>query len=141
MDESKVRAIVIEAAETMQVNLALREWDIRHYAEKCPNDSFTAQCRINTPYHRAFIWIDPAGHEAEDDVLDSLRHELLHLVGAEWEVYATMIMAGVEDSETMQRVEDRACTLASERTVSKLEKMLDGLGVTPRRLAGMEEEA
>lgn len=139
MDTSEVKAIVDEAAPAMREALWLGHWHLDFAFCPCDNDGWTAQCYRKPPYRRATITIDPARAEDRADVLDSLRHELLHCVLGEFDVYANMVQTNIDkDDGPAVAVEERAFTLAVERTVNHLECVLDGLGFTPERLAGGE---
>jgi septum formation topological specificity factor MinE len=136
MDLSEVRSIVEEAAPSMREALWLGQWHLSFVYGPCEGGSWSAQCYRKAPYRQAIITIDPARAEDRADVLDSLRHELLHCVVGEFDVYANMVQTNIDvDDGPATAVEERAFALAVERTVNHLECVLDGLGMTPERLA------
>ena len=133
MDRSDVKRIAESALEPMATALHVREYHI-HLHFDALDEGTSARCEPNCAYLYAEITIDPAQQEDEAQVLNDLRHELLHLVGAEWDVYSNMVKAAAGEALS-EEVEGRAHTLAAERQVAKLERMLDGLGFTPDVLA------
>ena len=136
MDLSAVRALCDAAAPVM--GEALWTNDVTVELRFAPLEGSTVgRSDRSSPYRRADITIDPAGHDTEADVLHTLRHELLHSVLGEFDVYANMLESYLPDAAA-RGVEAKAWTLACERTVNRLEHVLDGLGWTPEALAGRE---
>lgn len=133
MDASEVKRIAEAALEPMATALHVREYEV-HLRFEPLDDGNPARCEPNCPYLYAVITLDPAQQDDEEQVLNDLRHELLHVVHAEWAVYDNMLKASAGEWLS-EEVADRAYTLASERQVAKLERMLDGLGMTAERLA------
>jgi hypothetical protein len=138
MDRSEVKRIVEEALEPMATALWVRDWLILpEYG--AIEDGKCGFCKADPAYMKATIRLDPAQLDDEDDVLRTLRHEILHIVHGEFAVYMNMMLCAVKEKDwRMKDVEDRAYTLACERTVARLERLLDGLGQTPRVLAGLD---
>ena len=129
MDLSAVRALCDAAAPCMMDALALKSPRLYLRYEKLP-DGTAGHVRLDVPYDRLHITIDPLEADDEAEVLDSLRHEMLHWHLSEYELAGRMRR---EDDDAWV---DEAWRHATERTVARLERMLDGLGWTPEALAG-----
>lgn len=139
MDRSAVEAICDAAMPAMRDALWANDTRITMVYGACSDSNWAAECDRNAPYRRATITIDPAQHDDEAEVLDSLRHEVLHLTLGEFDVYANMVQTNIDDSNgTAAAVESRAFTLAVERTINRLEVTLDGLGWSATALAGKD---
>lgn len=137
MDLSRVKALCDAAAPPMRAALWCADVRLDLVYGPCSDPDWSAECERNAPYNRATITIDPARHEDEGEVLDSLRHEVLHLVLTEFDVYANIVQSNIDEGDgPAQAVEERAWTLACERTINRLENVLDGLGWSSRALAG-----
>lgn len=131
MDQSKVETIVNRYVGRYRSALGLQGWNLKlYYSPLADNEdqSFKAQATINAAHHSAAITIDPGAAESEEDVLTSLRHELLHLVHGYFDAYRKAVLPHL--SPRVQSSTDEIWDLASEHTVLMLEMMLDhGLSV------------
>lgn len=117
-----VKAIVEPADKLMRDALGLSDWTVTVTYER--DEDRMGSCSTMTSYQKATINIDPSHHDDEDEVLDTLRHELLHIVHDEFTILRT------EEN-------DRLHSHAAERTVLRMERMLDRLGFTPRKLGSV----
>ena len=138
MDLSAVRALCDAAAPVMRDLLWVSDIRLDLVYGPCESGSHDAECERNAPYRRATITIDPARADDETDVLDSLRHELLHVALGEFDVFWEVAGAGVEADTPSATVLQRAWTLACERTVNTLENALDRMGWTSTAMAGRD---
>lgn len=126
MDKSKCCEIVDANIEGMKAQFNLQQWRIQINYE--PLEEYcVAQCFMATAYQRATIKIDPEQHETEDEVVDSLRHELLHIVLAPYNIYRSMVTPNIEKDSAMDTVEEEAWTVAIESAVLNLERIMDRL--------------
>jgi len=126
-----VRAIAVEAVGPMKHALWLGAWRITVKYGRL-DDGCMAQVHAKVAYQQARITIDPEQHETKADVLDSVRHELLHLVCAYFDHAHDVVAHFVSERENAAMHE--AMHLASEHSVSHMERFLDGFGLTPAKL-------
>jgi len=102
VDASKVQRIVAKNLEEMRDGLGLVHWKVRIEVKSNSNED-QGTCRPMPGYNKATITIDNERHESEEEVLDTLRHELLHLYGAEmwllWEMVESI--CGKETSDQL----------------------------------------
>ncbi len=130
MNTAEVRAIVHDHMNGFLYALRLKDWHIGMQYRRPDNDA-VANCEADTSYRTATITIDPAKMEDEYDVVFTLRHELLHCLHCQFEVYRKQVFQLVHDTMVLNAL-DQAFNHACEVTVTSIEDMLDiGLGFTP----------
>lgn len=125
MDESQVKAIVDVNLEQVLWSLQLQDWNLK-FEYRClghGSDITQAECTPSPRYRKAVIVIDPAAAENEKDVMDSLRHELLHCLIADIETYRKAVGQLLE--RDVFNALDELFSDAVEATVRRIEQMLD----------------
>lgn len=140
MDTSYVKAIVEANIAAMVDALCLNHWRIEIGYTSTGHDNWKAKCdRSGGDYYIAEITIDPAMHDDSTDVLRSLRHELLHLHLAPFDLYRDLMTQHIEEDTPAERQEQRAFTYAVEQMLGNLERMLaniDKAGLKTAQLKG-----
>ena len=132
MDKSKVKEIVDANILKMMCQLGVQAWKIGVFYEPAGDPNWVASCSRQLPYQSATIRIDPQMAESEEDVLDSLRHELIHVLLAPLDAYRDLVTSNIESESPMDTAEDRAWTLAIESCVLAVERIFDwGLDLKP----------
>ena len=122
MDQSEVRAIVNEHLKPIRDALQLNDWNID--TECSPLELGTpARVHMTARYRHATIQFDPAQIGDREHVLRCLRHELLHLVLAPFDLYTYAVSEML--SEQFSRVDKQLFTDAVELVVGNLERVLD----------------
>jgi hypothetical protein len=124
ISEQEVRDVVENNIHALVPRMALSDWRIV-VSTTTLEPGRVAACTYDVSYMRAEIDIDPAQHDDEADVLDSLVHELLHLVVAPFEVYRRVRIAGEEEDPK----EEALWQIGMERAIKILE---DGLAYSLR---------
>lgn len=114
MDSSAVKAIVDREWQGMARAMGLHRWKIRFDYGSLED---AAECERDLSYYRATIRFDPARAIDEADVLDSLRHELTHLLLAPFDQYRITMAALIRDDSPESRMEDAAWHYACEHAV------------------------
>jgi len=139
MDRSKVEEIVKANNTWMRKALQLQDWTIHYTFDEKPcknDDEFYGSCAECTPepgYVQAHMNFVPSRFKDEAEVLKTLRHELLHLVTAQFETYR-LAVAEYINPQDMKAI-DHVWNYAHERAVNTLETMLDfGLGYSPKQM-------
>lgn len=129
MDRSAVQAIVARELEGLRNRMGLADWNLRVQFGPCSRPGWVASCENQPDYNRSTITIDPAVHDDEAEVLDSLVHELCHAVLAPFDVYREAMLQLVPDfnSSPEGKQEDRYWTYFVEQAVANLERMYRGL--------------
>lgn len=115
----------------MRHALWLGHWHVDLVYERLEDDAI-GQCKIRLAHQRAEVCIDPAAHETEGDVLDTLRHELLHLACGYFDHARQCVHSFLNDEEFSSV--DQSFTLGAEHSVSAMERFLDGNGLTSKKL-------
>lgn len=137
MDKSKLRQIVQAKVEKLRWALQLQDWKLDveycHIGDRDDDESIVGNCTPRLGYRCATIKLDPEHIHEDEDVIEILRHELLHLIHAD----LTLLMDAIEPHiqrdgfKTIQRIYWHAI----EKIVGNIERMLDnGLGLSPDRM-------
>ncbi len=93
MDRSEVKAVVDREIEAMAKALGVAHWSLTVSYGPCSRKEWSAECVRQAEYNVAKIIIDPEKQGDEDDVLDSLLHELAHVVLAPFDTYRSVMTA------------------------------------------------
>ena len=132
MDESQVKKLVDENIKSLMLALQLQNWDISIYIEQIEGN-IPARNQPEIKYRNAKIQINPLEEEYSKQVLDDLRHELLHCFHSSFETYRKAVGQLITDItfEAIDEIFKRAC----EETVLAIEDMLNkGLGLTAEKM-------
>jgi hypothetical protein len=134
MDKSEIRAIVEEHLPHLKQSLGLNHWVINVEYKKL-DDDVSGECRARYPYHRADLKLDPAELHSRAAVLETLRHELLHVVLSPINILmdtAWDLVSGPEAESALKQ----AYRHANELSVNAVEYALDvGLGQTVKAIS------
>lgn len=134
MTVEEVRVIVEKNLDPMLEALGMGFWRVQVDFHKCENDNWIASCTRNGDYVQAYIVIDPDRHFSEKEVLESLRHEVLHLVLEPFDLYRELVTQRLKDGGEKARIEARAFTRALEQSIVNLEKLLHNMDAKKLRL-------
>jgi hypothetical protein len=120
--------------------LGVADWKIRIDFVDHSAENLCGTCDRQLPYQIAVITIDPAAHSSQRDVLDTLRHELIHVMLAPFDSYRALAIANIKPDSPMDKVEEKAWILSVESAVLAIERVFDlGIGrgrKTPSILRG-----
>ena len=120
MDRSEVKKIVEDHFKFMKWDMQLQKWEIEVSFDA--NDDSKAICSAEPNYHRAYINIDPSRHESAEDVVESLKHEMIHVLHCPFETYRKAVAHHL-DEESFDAL-DEVFVMASEHTRSNIDNML-----------------
>lgn len=134
--DQSAKAVIDPAVRPMRHALGLNNWRVD--IEYGVLGERLGECVVNATYQRGTVTIDPAQHESEDELLDTLRHELLHLIHGDFET-CRRITAQFIEGDSFDAM-DVGWHLGAERTVLALERLLDSLGLGPRELVAKGRE-
>jgi len=144
MKEAKVIAIVNREVKKLRAVLALQKWrliiDYGEVGDDLGGRTSSANCRVNPGAHRMWITFDPEKFESEEEVVEILRHELLHIFHAELLTMFEMMSQFITDSQTQNTMEVQF-QFVCEAIDSRVETMLDiGLGLDTKKLLRIAEK-
>lgn len=128
----EILSIASDALKIMKPKLGLGDWDISIRVTSPEDQNFSADIYKEVEYRVATITLDPYSHPDVNEVLDSLRHELLHLVLADLDVYQHMAISG---STLPENTLSGTWLYSTERAIGNLERVFDGFGLTSSKLA------
>jgi len=122
MDSSKVEKIVNKNISKMQAALGVSDWDVimSYYGT-----DHAGEVRFRPGYRSAYITLDPSRLMSKGEVLNVLRHELIHLLAAELDIYRNTFMKFVSDQpRTIEAMEELYDSVV-EKLVGNIERVLD----------------
>jgi hypothetical protein len=123
MDRSAVKAIVESHLDSLAEVFGVERWCIQVNYEACDNPNHGASCGRAVDYDKAFITIDPDKHKDEGEVVDSLRHEIEHILLSPFDLYRDAMTQHIDDETKEHRQEQRLFTYAVEQTVINIERL------------------
>lgn len=141
MDRSECKAIVEREIVGLMERLGIPHWRLVITYGPVTNRRIAAghrglaECIRNAPYDRATIVIDPEEHDDEAEVIKSLRHELMHVVLAPFDLYREFVSSYIDANSTQDHQEDTIFEHCIEQTVINLERMYLGLADLPDKPA------
>lgn len=134
VNREEARSYVGNIITEMLYTLRLNAWRIDiewHAADGFENTQ--GRCTADPKYRRAIIIIDCDLHDDMQDIGNTLRHELLHIMHASFQTYRRACSQGLERTE--DNIVDEVYQLAAEETVLAIESMLDQMGMSAEALA------
>lgn len=138
MDRSAVNDLITRHANLMKEVMSLSGWDILILLDStlAASDGWMKRGEAvwKLEYERATITLNPDALDNPVKVLDTLRHELIHLVLAPYyQIYDIAAVAG-EGNEKLVTLTDHIYTRSMEQAVLAVERMLNNLGFTPANI-------
>lgn len=128
MDRSRVKAIVDASIDPLLTRLGIGHWRIEvGYDLREGSESFTllGRCRRMPEYNIARIELDADALDDEQGVMRTLRHELMHIVLAPFDLYRAALQP-LHD-ETAAAMAEVVWVHSVEKAVVNLERMYAGL--------------
>jgi len=123
MDKSKLIEVMRRHLGPLRDMVGPQDWAITWLAEPANIPDSCASCSPNLPYNTATIRIDPAHHENEDDVIDSMFHELCHLLLTPFDVYREAATQHIDNGTVAERQDNYLFNHAREQAVLSLERV------------------
>jgi hypothetical protein len=137
MDRSAVKSVVERELEPLMMRLGIPHWHVVvGYKPEADDGDFVVygRCARRSEYNAASITLNPETLDGAEEVLDSLRHELLHVVLAPFDLYRKAVgplLSGDEARAEVFEVLFRHCV---EQAVVCLNRMYVGLSHRPKKL-------
>lgn len=136
MDVSEVQRIVSDNILRLVEAVGVPHWQIDIQYGPLGNDSWKAMCSRNSDYDQATITIDPAQHVNEDDVLNSVIHELIHVALAPLDLYRNFMTAHMAELGSVASDQERVLwSFTIEQLVRNIERGL-AKGIRPETTPG-----
>lgn len=122
MKESEAKKVVnAKFISKWQHLLAIEDWDIKVKFEKLEDGTYG---EVSTePAHRsATVSLDHNKHRNEEDLLETAKHELCHLVHGYFDMYKDSVDKHI--TPNMSDIAGDIFSIAEEDTVLRIEKMI-----------------
>jgi hypothetical protein len=131
MDRSECVRIVGREIDGYLRAFGLPHWHIVIRYDRVTDDhpegfTVSADCRAKPEYERATITIDPEEMGDEAELLRILRHELMHVALAPFNLYRGFAAAFIEQKSAADAQEDVIWAHAVEQGVRSLERLWHG---------------
>jgi hypothetical protein len=135
MDASEVREIVAKYAPALMEKLGIPHWSIVFYydlRESTGDGEFAkrGECIRQVRYDRATIRFDPAEFSDEQEVLKILRHELIHVVLAPFDLFWHAAEAHWQDDPVKTEIMNAVWDHVVEQAVINVRRVCEGHGPT-----------
>jgi hypothetical protein len=129
MDRSQVEAIIARESQRIARELRVAHWKIAIAVGPTElGGSYSAECSRQLPYETAEITIDPDLAHTEADVIGSIRHEMMHVVLAPFDMLWEVLTRGMDDKQRDQA--EAVWRFSVEQSVLNLERMYEELTST-----------
>jgi len=118
--------------ENFQRAMGLEDWTIDILFERLEGNTM-AESYFMPEYRRATMTFDLSEHTEEDEsLLESIRHEFLHIIHSPLGLYRDSVATLVSNPSwaVLEKVWGHSC----EEMVSRMETILDNLGLTPEKI-------
>lgn len=123
MDRSECERLVEKHRGPLVEFVGVGHWRLKFVVGACDDRGNTAECQRNTPYDIATITVDHDKFEDESFLLDTLFHELTHLLLAPMDVYRQNYCQAVEPNSVEDKREDMLWCYSIEQTVVNFERL------------------
>jgi hypothetical protein len=118
MDTVRCKRIVEKHFSKIVAELHLTDWSISVDYLKLENKESAAYCHADIDYKKALLELDPERHTSDQDVVDTLYHELAHVILASFNLYRDVVNPKPSEAE------ERLWTFVLETVTTHLEKVL-----------------
>lgn len=130
MDEEVVREVVTRVSPAFLQQFGLNHWRIQVSYNTKPDDDGDSivygSCSASYDYNEAVINLNPKAFDSEKDVIETLRHELFHIIMSPYELFIQCVDS-LDVGATSRKLLSRALTHSREKCVINLERMYRGL--------------
>lgn len=123
MDRSVCEALIDKHAQALLEFLGVSHWRVTIKAGVCQDPDTTADCTRNIPYDIARIVINPEMIHDEPFFIDTLFHEITHIVLSPFDVYRHHWTASLEPKSVEDKQEDFVWAYSVEQAVINLERL------------------
>lgn len=131
---SRAEFLMQRGVEILQKKFGLLHWTIGIRVHSASNPEWVADVAIEARYFRAWITIDVYQHLTEESIIDSLRHEMIHVLLGEGKSVLNSLHAALKGRSAVFESVREVFSESEERTVALIEKTLDRLGLTSESL-------
>jgi len=125
-ESDAVKAVTSKFIDRWKYLLSIEEWDIQlRYINL--EDGTLGECSVEPAHKAAVVLIDVGKHKNKNQLLDTIRHEMIHIVHAHFESYRASISKYLLPS--VADVADDIFFIGAEDTVLKVEHLLKKLEI------------
>lgn len=121
-----IKAVTKAFIDRWKFLLSIEEWDIVIKNTKL-EDGTLGECGCEPAHKSASINVDISKHKSVEEVLLTVRHEMIHLVHAHFESYRNSVSKYL--ASNVSDVSDDIYSIGAEDVVLKIEHLIEKLGI------------
>ena len=127
MDESKaIKAVTQSFVDKWKYLLSIEDWDILFRYSKLDEDELGA-CMVEPHHKSAVIILDITKIKDKQELLETLRHELIHITHAHFNSYRQAVSKNL--APNVSEIADDIFSIGAEDLVLKVEHLLHKLDI------------
>jgi hypothetical protein len=126
IEKDAIKAVSSKFVDRWKHLLSIEEWDIQFRYTNL-EDGTIGECSVEPAHKAAVILIDISKHKNKNQLLDTIRHELIHIAHAHFESYRSSISKYLLPS--VADVADDIFFIGAEDVVLKIEHLLKKLNI------------
>lgn len=135
MDRSECNRLIEKHRKTILSLMGLNLWRVQfdEYANMRTPHGHTqmGECNWLIDYEKATITLNPEEFESEVDLVQTLRHECIHILLAPFSIVHEALDPLLAEDKVRQNMIESVWAHSMERTVLCVERMLDNMGYSP----------
>lgn len=138
MDKVAVKKFLESQLPRLQNEFGLSHWSISILLEPLKGDA--AECRTADlgSYDRAILVFDHKKFKGEEDLLQILEHELLHVVSFAMEQYSRTIDKALPVQNGIKRLDNELFRHHNEQLIRSMERLIAGIRATAKGASNLE---
>lgn len=129
MDKSQLETILRTHLPALMDHLCVGHWTITARAEPQSESGLAGSCERNLDYEWATICMNPELFETDTKALDTLFHELAHVILAPFDFYREAQTQHIAKGTAEERQDNRIFDHAVEQCVMNLERLWRSAGI------------
>jgi len=129
MDRSQLESFFRTHLASMMDHLCVGHWTITARAEPNSDSNLAGSCERELDYEWAVIRMNPELFETDTKALDTLFHELAHVILAPFDLYREAQTQHIAKGTPEERQDSRIFNHAVEQCVMNLERLWRSAGI------------
>jgi len=121
-----IKAVTAKWVNHWKFLLGIDDWDVVFRYAKL-EDGTLGECGVEAVHKSAGITVDIEKHKNKQELLETIRHELIHIMHAEFELYRNATIKYL--TPNMIDMADDIYSIGAEGLVLKVEHMLNKLDI------------
>lgn len=129
MDKSQLESFLRTHLAALMDHVCVGHWTVTARAEPNSDSNLAATCERSIDYEWAIIRMNPELFETDAKALDTLFHELAHIILAPFDLYREATTQHIDKGTTAERQDNRLFNHCIEMCVMNLERLWRSGGI------------